>query len=135
MMRNKNIILIITAAVGITGWVLGCGSEDIATAPQSKPTHRTLPTAKNERTAAGQQIVQNVCASCHLPGLAGAPKIGDINAWSPRLEKGMDTLLNHAINGFEAPSGNIMPPRGGELSLTDDEIKQAVEYLIEAHQE
>lgn len=111
---------------------MGCGESSVSTVPQNS-TPAALPAAMSEAAAAGQKIVQTVCASCHLPGLAGAPKIGDKTAWTPRVEKGMDTLVDHAMNGFEGSSGNMMPPRGGEKSLSDEEIKNAVLYLIEIH--
>ena len=69
------------------------------------------------------------CMACHNTGAAGAPKKGDVAAWEPRLAQGMDTLYTHAINGF-----NAMPARGGNPSLSDDEVKGAVDYLVENSQ-
>ncbi|WP_193165218.1 c-type cytochrome [Microbulbifer hainanensis] len=54
-----------------------------------------------------RQTYWRTCHSCHGSGVGGAPKAGDALAWAPRLDKGMDTLLDHAINGYRA-----MPPRG-----------------------
>ena len=73
----------------------------------------------------GATIVQNSCFACHGTGAMGAPKVGDASAWKPRLAKGMDTLLNHAINGF-----NAMPPRGTCADCSDDELKAAIEHMI-----
>lgn len=75
----------------------------------------------------GEAIYGSVCMACHDTGVAGAPKIGDAAAWSPRLEKGTETLYSHAINGF-----NAMPPKGGNPSLSDAEVKAAVDHLIES---
>ncbi|GAB2719670.1 c-type cytochrome [Halomonas garicola] len=61
-----------------------------------------------------------------MTGAAGAPKRGDADAWAPRQEKGIDTLYDHAINGFQA-----MPPKGGQVSLSDDDVKAAVDYMLE----
>lgn len=77
----------------------------------------------------GQAIYNAVCMACHDTGVANAPKIGDSEAWSTRLKKGTDTLYSHVINGF-----NAMPPKGGDPSLSDAEVKAAVDYLIEASQ-
>ena len=72
----------------------------------------------------GEEIVKSVCATCHQAGVANAPKIGDRNAWAPHIKKGLKEMLATAINGKGA-----MPPRGGNPSLTDDEIAGAVVFM------
>lgn len=74
----------------------------------------------------GEEIYASVCMACHDTGAAGAPKRGDAAAWGPRMEKGMATLYDHAINGFMA-----MPAKGGNPSLSDQDVKNAVNYLTE----
>lgn len=64
------------------------------------------------------------CAACHAAGIAGAPKIGDTEAWAPRLDKGIETLYDSALNGI-----GTMPPKGG-ASLPDEEIKAIVDYMV-----
>lgn len=59
-----------------------------------------------------------------------APKFGDKAAWAPRIAQGLDTLYQHAINGFQGKSG-VMPPKGGS-SASDDEVKAAVRYITDA---
>lgn len=71
-------------------------------------------------------LYASACAACHNTGAAGAPKKGDAAAWAPRIGQGMDTLYNHAMNGF-----NAMPARGGNPSLSDDNIKSIVDYIVE----
>lgn len=73
----------------------------------------------------GEQIVQAQCAKCHQTGEGGAPKIGDMTAWVPRLQQGLDALVLSAINGHGG-----MPPRGGVVNLTDSELRNAVIYLF-----
>ena len=63
------------------------------------------------------------------PGVGGAPLIGDVEAWGPRIEKGMDVLTEHALNGFQGDSG-FMPAKGGRVDLSDDEIVSAIEYMV-----
>ncbi len=75
----------------------------------------------------GEQVYQAACIGCHGTGAAGAPKIGDAAAWAPRIDQGMDTLISHAINGIR-----VMPPRGGCAGCSDDELKSAVEYMVES---
>tara|TARA_R110000868_G_scaffold179802_4_gene420176 strand:- start:23077 stop:23511 length:435 start_codon:yes stop_codon:yes gene_type:complete len=80
--------------------------------------------------ASGPQSAEDVyngsCMACHATGAAGAPKLGDTAAWAPRIAKGLDTLHNHALNGF-----NGMPPKGLCMSCSDDEIKATVDYIVE----
>ena len=75
------------------------------------------------------EVYSSACAACHDTGAAGAPKKGDINAWSSRIDKGMDTLASHAINGY-----NAMPAKGGCASCPDEEIRVAVELMVEDSQ-
>ena len=76
----------------------------------------------------GEQVYAQVCKTCHEPGLAGAPKSGDKAAWTPRIAQGEGTLVQHAIAGFQGKTG-VMPPKGGNTDLTDDEMHRAVVYL------
>jgi cytochrome c5 len=92
-------------------------------------------TAAPEETAAadtgkGKQIYDSVCFACHAMGVAGAPKLDDKAGWAPRIDKGMDTLVSHAINGFQGESG-VMPPKGGRMDLSDDDVAAAVAYMVE----
>ena len=64
------------------------------------------------------------CVFCHASGAAGAPKTGDEAAWAPRLEKGMETLVKHTREGF-----NAMPPRGMCGDCSDDEYRALIEYM------
>lgn len=73
----------------------------------------------------GEDIVTGKCAMCHGTGAAGSPKIGDAAAWKPRIAQGMDTLLKHALGGF-----NAMPPKGTCADCSDAEIKSAIEYMV-----
>jgi len=75
----------------------------------------------------GQQVVADVCGTCHKTGAGGAPKIGDWAAWKPRVEKGLNTLYESAITGHGG-----MPARGGMAKLTDAEIKRAIEFMFNA---
>jgi cytochrome c5 len=78
----------------------------------------------------GQQVFAQVCKTCHETGLAGAPKAGDKAAWAPRIAEGEKTLLQHAIAGYQGKTG-VMPPKGGNPDLTDDEVHRAVVYLAD----
>lgn len=76
--------------------------------------------------AKGKSVYDVACFACHMTGAAGAPKMGDTAVWSPRIAQGMDTLVNNAINGK-----NAMPPKGGRVDLSDQDVASAVAYLVE----
>jgi len=73
----------------------------------------------------GKEIWEGTCSACHQAGLLGAPKIGDKAAWAPRIAKGMATLKDHALHGF-----NQMPAHGGNAALTDADVVSALEYMV-----
>ena len=77
----------------------------------------------SERT--GKEVVSARCAHCHESGTDGAPRIGDKQAWTPRLKQGIDFAVRSAIKGH----GN-MPPRGGMADLTDGEVRSAIIYMF-----
>ncbi|SCX38444.1 cytochrome c5 family protein [Nitrosospira sp. Nsp1] len=65
------------------------------------------------------------CAACHTTGAAGAPKLGDNSAWGPRIKAGDEALYNSALKGK-----NAMPPKGGNASLSDADVKAVVDYMV-----
>jgi cytochrome c5 len=73
----------------------------------------------------GQDVVNAVCANCHVSGANGAPKIGDQKAWGKRASQGLTSLTQHALTGMRN-----MPSHGGKLDLTDLEIGRAVAYMV-----
>ena len=83
------------------------------------------PVAAAART--GDQVYNGACAACHATGAAGAPKTGDSGAWAARVEKGMETLVKHVINGY-----NAMPARGLCADCSDQEIADSVAYMVNA---
>lgn len=76
---------------------------------------------------AGKALFESTCQACHATGLAGSPKFGDKAAWAPRIAKGLPALYQSALNG--KPPG--MPARGGSTA-TDDQVKAAVQYMVNA---
>ena len=82
--------------------------------------------ATTSDAAVGKALYEKSCTVCHAAGVAGAPKSGNKEEWAPRIAKGMDALYKSSINGL-----NAMPPRGASTA-TDDEIKAAVDYMVNA---
>lgn len=79
---------------------------------------------------AGQKIYQQSCVACHGTGVAGAPKLGDKDAWLARIPQGLETLVQHATQGYRGNAG-YMPPKGGNSQLSDAEVANAVSYMVE----
>lgn len=78
----------------------------------------------------GERVYRIACTACHGPGIAGAPRTGDANAWAARMDQGMDTLVRHAIEGYQGDAG-FMPARGGHPNLTDEQVRAAVQYMVD----
>lgn len=134
------------AAVVAASALAACGKRE-APAPQpgaapAAPATTTAPApapaAAPATTAAapalanlelGKSVYGKACALCHGAGVGGAPKPGDKADWEPRVAQGNDVLHKHAIAGFTGKKG-LMPPKGGNASLSDDEVKAAVAYML-----
>jgi cytochrome c5 len=75
----------------------------------------------------GKKVYESTCIVCHGSGVANAPKFGDKAAWEPHLTHGVAVLYTSALNGKGA-----MPPRGGNATLSDAEVKAGVDYMVGA---
>ena len=100
------------------------GPREGAPAPAGQPAAKPAAQAK-AGPADGKAVYDKTCFACHAQSVAGSPKIGDKAAWAPRIKQGMDTLVQAVLKGKGA-----MPPKGGNPSLSDAEIKAAVEFLV-----
>ncbi len=78
---------------------------------------------------AGEKAYSGICQSCHATGIADAPIVGDISDWGKRLESGKEKLYQSVIQGL-----GTMPAKGGNPSLSEEEVKAAVDYMIAASQ-
>ena len=80
----------------------------------------------------GTELFEQTCSVCHGQGIAGAPKAGDKAAWAARIAEGKATLYTHALQGYTGgPGGGVMPPKGGRTDLSDDLVKQGVDYMVQ----
>ena len=75
--------------------------------------------------AIGEKVYGASCVSCHGAAVLGAPKLGDKPSWTPRIAKGVTVLYQSAIDGVK-----MMPPRGGNAALKDEELKAAVDFMV-----
>lgn len=72
----------------------------------------------------GEQVYNTYCTACHTSGVMGAPKMNNAADWEERLAQGMDTVLKHAVEGF-----NAMPPKGTCSDCSEEEIQGAIDYM------
>ncbi len=87
-------------------------------------------TSKEQSISQGRELWLQNCEPCHGYGVADAPIPMRPEEWSFRLIKGKQVLYEHAINGFIGPDYSMMPARGGNDDLNDEEVKLAVDYMI-----
>jgi len=98
--------------------------------PELAATADTAATGEEDVVDAGKQVYSGLCFSCHGTGLPGIPQFGDATAWADRIAQGNDILYSHSIEGYTGSSGMMMPAKGGNVALSDDEVKAAVDYMI-----
>ena len=101
-----------------------------AAAPATVATAAPAPAAKaaaapQAAAGRGKAVYDTTCMVCHAAGVAGAPKTGDKAQWAPRMKAGMSALYASSIKGK-----NAMPPKGGNLSLPDADVRAAVDYMV-----
>ena len=75
----------------------------------------------------GENTYRKFCIACHQLGISGAPKLGDAEAWQERADKGLDVMLARSLEGIR-PS---MPPRGGCVQCTEEELRATIEYMLD----
>ena len=80
-------------------------------------------------TMDGSVVFNNLCTGCHTSGAGGAPTL-DKSHWTARIAEGKDTLYKHAIEGYHGPDGGVMPPKGGNPALTDEQVKATVDWIL-----
>ena len=126
-MKKTSLVL----AVSLAALLSACGKEESA-APEAPAPEAAAPAPAPvvAENVLGKSIFNKTCALCHAAGVAGAPKPGDTADWGPRIAQGNDLLYKHAMEGFTGAKG-MMPARGGNAALTDDEVKAAVDYMVD----
>lgn len=128
-MKKTSLVL----AVSLAALLSACGQQESAApetaAPAIPETAAPATTPASEPTQ-GKSVFNKTCALCHAAGVAGAPKPGDQADWAPRIAQGTDVLYKHAIEGYTGAKG-MMPARGGSTTLSDDDVKAAVDYMVE----
>jgi cytochrome c5 len=125
---NKNLFML-TAASALL--LAGCGQqEEAATSAPAESPAPTVAATDAPINELGRGVYNRTCSMCHASGAAGAPIPGNKEDWAPRIAQGMDVLYAHSIEGYTGEKG-MMPAKGGNPSLSDDETKAAVDYMVE----
>lgn len=122
----------------MVGVLAACGQKEAPPAPAPEVVVTPAPAPAVPAAAApvavaasaadlamGEKVYGANCVSCHGAAVLGAPKLGDKPSWTPRLAKGVDALYKSATDGVK-----MMPPRGGNGSLKDEELKAAVDFMV-----
>lgn len=105
-------------------------SEAAAPAPAEAAAPAPAATEVEATNEVGKKVFGSTCSLCHASGAAGAPIFGNKADWDPRIAQGMDVLYKHAIEGYTGAKG-VMPARGGSTTLSDDDVKAAVNYMVD----
>lgn len=135
-MKKMSFVLAVSLAVLLSA----CGKQESpapdasAPAPAAPEVTAAAPAPVEPPVVAandvGKKVYGNVCSLCHAAAVAGAPKPGDKADWAPRIAQGTDVLYKHALEGFTGAKG-MMPARGGSTTLSDDEVKAAVDFMVD----
>ncbi len=80
-------------------------------------------------TLDGAVIFEKLCGACHVSGAGGSPKL-EKAVWAPRVAQGVDTLVKHAIEGYTGSAG-VMPARGGNAALNDEQVRATVQWMVD----
>ena len=115
---------------GIAARIAAVGQINTAQAQSSTTTTQV---AVTEAAVDGQKVYQSACIACHGAGVAGAPMVGNAAAWADRIAAGNDSLYANAIDGLVGSSG-VMPAKGGNPTLSDAEVKAAVDHMVSQSQ-
>lgn len=140
MIKVKSMLVLavsVTAAV-FAGVAAATHLSDKSVEQRLEPVHKvyvegdevpqvsnTAPVAASSGPREPADIYNTYCTACHASGVAGAPVMGDVAAWEPRISKGVETVYDNAINGL-----NAMPAMGTCADCSDDEIKAVVDYML-----
>lgn len=81
-------------------------------------------------TLSGPQVYNKSCNVCHGAGIGGAPMLTAADDWATRAEQGVEVLKQHAVEGYSGAAGGYMPPKGGDMSLSDAEVHAAVDFML-----
>ena len=113
---------------GVGGVYAGSTGAAAAAAAQAAAAEAAAGQVAYDGTLDGAVIYNNLCSACHGSGAGGAPKL-ERAAWTARIAQGMDVLHVHAIDGYQGSAG-LMPAKGGNPALTDEQVIATVDWML-----
>jgi cytochrome c5 len=129
MMTIKPLLLFIVCSILL---LASCSSGDVSP-NKEEVTESKKEAAEEQMLAEGKAIYESNCAGCHNANVAGAPTPGDKADWTDRMAQGIKVMAKKSIEGFEGKKG-VMQPKGGNSTLTDHEVTNAVYYMVQISQ-
>ncbi len=111
------------------GEVFAGADAQAAIAQATQAAQAAEPAVAFDGSLDGAMIYEQVCATCHTAGIAGAPKLEQA-AWDARIAQGMETLVTHAVQGYQGNAG-YMPARGGRVDLSDEQVQVSVQWMVD----
>ena len=109
-------IFLLTLVIAVSG----CDGPSSTHSPEAEAASRQLVPQDLDIAA----IYGRSCSSCHTVAATGAPLTGDVSAWSPRMEKGMDAMVDSVINGFGG-----MPPFGLCMDCDAQQFEALIQFM------
>ena len=103
--------------IGLSLWTSGCDNTQ-----NHNPDSRSL--QPNDANMAA--LYQRSCFACHATAASNAPLTGDAQAWAPRMAQGMDTLINHVVDGYKG-----MPPMGLCMDCNSDDFEKLILFMAQ----
>jgi len=101
-----------------------------AAAAQAAAAAKASAAGAYDGTLDGKVIFDKLCTACHLTGVGMAPTLVHAD-WDARIAQGKETLYQHAMEGYNGPNGGMMPARGGNPGLSDEQVHAAVDWMLD----
>lgn len=96
--------------------------ETAATQPEVAMATDTLMAVKADERV--MRMWSQSCALCHVDGKGGAPHVGNVDEWLPRLAQGEEVLLTHTLEGL-----NNMPPLGYCMACEREDFLAMINFM------
>jgi disulfide bond formation protein DsbB len=127
------LILVLALALGLAA--CGGGKEE---AVAEEPAAAAEPVAQGDPEK-GKVVFATTCAACHGPAGEGVPNLGKDMTTSEFIAGKSDAELAEFIKVGRAPddplntTGVLMPPKGGNPALSDEQLADIIAYIRTIH--
>lgn len=95
------------------------GASGAATQQSAMPASAIIPA-----DPALAEIYQRSCRTCHGVKGSAAPLTGDVASWQPRLDQGMELMVQRVIEGYGG-----MPPLGMCFDCDEGQFQALIEFM------